>query len=112
MENRTPMCPYMAKTPMSYPMNCPWMTSSQMQCPCMVNPMMGLMRTAEDGLEFEDDDDVTRAPDKVDLIVQKIENESPTIFNNLKKYKIPYMVFRRILRRIVYLTLLFADKIK
>lgn len=111
MENRAPMCPYMMNCSIPCPMNCPRMTNPQMQYPYMVNPMMGMMRTAEDELEFEDDDDITRAPDKVDEIVQKIENERPTIFNNLKKYKIPYMIIRRIIKRIVYLTLLFDNKV-
>lgn len=113
MENRAPMCPYMMKCPMYYSMSCPLMISPQAQYPCMMKPMISpTVRTMEDELEFEDDDDVTRAPDNVDVIVQKIESERPTVFNILKKHKLPYMVTKRIIRRIVYLTLLFDNKIK
>lgn len=109
---------------------CPMMYGYGMgMCPCMQSNMMpgmmhenmpmsgtmpGMMCPYEmkridesDDLEFEDDDDETRAPQKVDEILKKIEVSNPMIFRRLAAYGVPAFAARRIVRRIIYLTLIY-----
>lgn len=120
------MCPYMSSQmpgnmyqnmPMTGTGMTPGMTSGMMpgsvagmtpgMMPGMMYPFEMKRIDESDDLEFEDDDDETRAPQKVDEILKKIEVNSPMIFRRMAAYGIPAYAARRIVRRIVYLTLLY-----
>lgn len=84
----------------------PGMTPGMM--PGMTYPFEMKRIDESDDLEFEDDDDETRAPQKVDEILKKIEVNSPMIFKKMAAYGIPAYAARRIARRIIYLTMIYG----
>ncbi|SEF40650.1 hypothetical protein SAMN05660865_00166 [Caloramator fervidus] len=89
-----PMCPFMHLNP--------YMPNTMM--PMM--PMMPLLPTIIDLEETEDE----RSPEmtKVDEILKKIEKNDPQIFAILRSYGIPLPTARRIVRRIIRLTLMYS----
>jgi hypothetical protein len=105
------MYPYMQMMPnMMYPnmQMMPNMMYPNMQMmPGMMNPFEMKRIDDTDELEFEDDDDETRAPQNLEEIYRKIERNYPMIFKRLTAYGVPEFAARRIVRRIIYLTLLY-----
>jgi len=86
-----PMCPFMHLNP---------------YMPNTIMPMMPMLPTIIDLEETEDE----RSPEitKVDEILKKIEKNDPQIFAVLRAYGIPLPTARRIIRRIIRLTLMYS----
>ncbi|GEM_PF-4728626 len=67
-----------------------------------------LMRGEElEELDFEDNDDETRAPIELEKIMKIIERKHPMIYNKLCFYGMSEDTAKRVVRRMIYLTLLY-----
>lgn len=101
------------------------MHRSMNNCPCMICPdmmnyeienfrmMMPGMRTVDMSEDFgieeiDDSPDDSRTPVDEKRILEKIERNNPEIMQTLIRHNIPYASAKRMIERIIYLTLYYS----
>lgn len=105
------MCPFTMNYRDPYSIY-PDMMDSEINNPGVMMPNMKTVDMSEDfGTDEVDNSmDNTRAPINEDEIFNRIERHNPEIIRNLIRLGIPYTSARRIVRRIIYLTLYYSKR--
>lgn len=103
MNHNMMMCPLMFMNIMGMPM----IGMEPMKSMPFMMPMMMPMQMMPMIIEMDEEDRIAEMP-KVEEILNKIERNDPEVFAILRAYGMPMPVARRLVRRIVRLTLKYS----
>ncbi|KRQ87649.1 hypothetical protein ABG79_00450 [Caloramator mitchellensis] len=107
MNNYMPMCPY-ANQMMP---NMPMMPMQHMMPMHYITPMHQMIPMVPMLMEMDDeDDDDDRSPERITVeeILEKIEKNEPQVFAIMRSFGMPMPIARRLVRRIIRLTLRYS----